>query len=88
MTSANVFTNNGGNVQIQDQNSYVEVKEITSGPNLRGKLGLVQANSNNKITFDQTISTTGIYYMGGVFYAYETTFQSVIFWIQTTIQGI
>ena len=64
-----VFTSNGAHITVSDIDTYVEIQEITSGPNTRLKSGMIQLDFNNNVDFDTHLNfASWTYYIGMAIY--------------------
>ena len=67
--SGNTFTSNGAHITLNDSSAYVEIPEITSGPNARSKSGMIQLDASINVNFDTPLNfASWTYYVGLVVY--------------------
>ena len=67
--TGNVFTSNGAHITVSDMDTYVEIPQISSGPNARTKSGMIQLDYNNNVDFDTHLNFASLtYYVGMAIY--------------------
>ena len=65
----NNFTSNGVNITLNDATAYVEIPEITNGPNARSKSGMIQIDASHIASVNANLNfASWFYYIGMVVY--------------------